>query len=319
MKEFKTYNQQLIILRNRGMNVPTDGKPKRFLEQENYYNVINGYKDLFLQKDGAGNPLSPEIYLPGTHFNELKALFLFDRELRNLFLRYILKFESLFKTTYAYEFSKQYRNPNSYLDLKNYTRDHPEQVVRQIHVLTGTIKDKATKDGAIKHYIQNHESVPLWVLVNYLTLGNMSYLFSALKSAEKATIAKVFSDRYNKQYKTLGGSNQLKLREKDVIAALKILGLVRNQCAHEERLFNTIYKNIYISNVRQYLNVVGCSNDRLVAAVLYLRVFLSKNDFLEFKKELRRIIEKYDSKFITVPFDDVLKCMGLDKALLNSL
>ena len=51
MKEFKTFNQQLTILRNRGMVVPTDGRPKRFLEQENYYNVINGYKDLFLCKD----------------------------------------------------------------------------------------------------------------------------------------------------------------------------------------------------------------------------------------------------------------------------
>ena len=51
MKEYKTFNQQLTILRNRGLIVPTDGKPKRFLEQENYYNVINGYKDLFLLKD----------------------------------------------------------------------------------------------------------------------------------------------------------------------------------------------------------------------------------------------------------------------------
>lgn len=36
MKEYKTFNQQLTILRNRGLIVPTDGKPKRFLEQENY-------------------------------------------------------------------------------------------------------------------------------------------------------------------------------------------------------------------------------------------------------------------------------------------
>ena len=54
MKEYKTFNQQLTILRNRGLIVPTDGKPKRFLEQENYYNVINGYKDLFLLKDTHG-------------------------------------------------------------------------------------------------------------------------------------------------------------------------------------------------------------------------------------------------------------------------
>lgn len=50
MKEYKTFNQQLAILRSRGMIVPTNGVPKRFLEQENYYNVINGYKDLFYVK-----------------------------------------------------------------------------------------------------------------------------------------------------------------------------------------------------------------------------------------------------------------------------
>ena len=55
MKEYKTFNQQMIILRSRGMTVPSDGKPKRFLEQENYYNVINGYKDLFLKRDANMN------------------------------------------------------------------------------------------------------------------------------------------------------------------------------------------------------------------------------------------------------------------------
>ena len=41
MKEYKTFNQQLVILRKRGLIVPKDGRPKRFLEQENHYNVIN--------------------------------------------------------------------------------------------------------------------------------------------------------------------------------------------------------------------------------------------------------------------------------------
>lgn len=91
MKEYKTFNQQLTILRNRGLIVPTDGKPKRFLEQENYYNVINGYKDLFLLKDTHGKPVEPETYLSNAHFNELKTLFLFDRELRFLFLKILLK------------------------------------------------------------------------------------------------------------------------------------------------------------------------------------------------------------------------------------
>ena len=95
MKDFKTFNQQLAILRTRGMIVPKDGSPKRFLEQENYYNFINGYKDLFLSKDSQGNVIVPETYLPNTHFNELKALFLFDRELRFLFLKYSLSLRKM--------------------------------------------------------------------------------------------------------------------------------------------------------------------------------------------------------------------------------
>ncbi len=110
MKEYKTFNQQLTVLRNRGLTVPTDGSPKRFLEQENYYNVINGYKDLFLQKDASGKYVVPERYIPNTHFNELKALFLFDRELRILFLKYILIFENSFKTVISHEFSKNIQN-----------------------------------------------------------------------------------------------------------------------------------------------------------------------------------------------------------------
>lgn len=119
MKEYKTFNQQLLILRKRGLIVPKDGSPKRFLEQENYYNVINGYKDLFLKKDSQGKFLVPEEYLTGTHFKELKALFLFDRELRILFLKYILIFENSFKTVLSHEFSRKYPKPNAYLEIKN--------------------------------------------------------------------------------------------------------------------------------------------------------------------------------------------------------
>ncbi|HIY92869.1 hypothetical protein [Companilactobacillus sp. HBUAS56275] len=41
-KPFKTLNQQLIILRKRGLEVPSSAK--RSLEQFGYYSIINGYK-----------------------------------------------------------------------------------------------------------------------------------------------------------------------------------------------------------------------------------------------------------------------------------
>lgn len=87
-KTFTSTNAQLRKLRSRGMVISNGSKAKRIIEMENYYNLINGYKRLFLDPSYSG---PDEAYLPGTRFEEVYALYLFDRELRNLFMRYILE------------------------------------------------------------------------------------------------------------------------------------------------------------------------------------------------------------------------------------
>jgi abortive infection bacteriophage resistance protein len=61
----------------------------RILERENYYNVINGYKELFLASKATAT--ADEAYKTGTTFDEVYALYNFDRELRNIYLKYLLK------------------------------------------------------------------------------------------------------------------------------------------------------------------------------------------------------------------------------------
>ena len=97
-KEYKTYRQLLTILRGRGMTIgkgSQGSRVMRILEKENYYNVINGYKDLFL--DPASTPTA-ELYKAGTTFDEVYALYEFDREVRHIYLKYLLKVENSFKT-----------------------------------------------------------------------------------------------------------------------------------------------------------------------------------------------------------------------------
>lgn len=86
-KEYKTYRQLITILRNRGMVIQKGSQGSRameILEQENFYNVINGYKDLFL--DPASTPAA-EKYKTGATFNEVYALYSFDREVRHIYLK----------------------------------------------------------------------------------------------------------------------------------------------------------------------------------------------------------------------------------------
>lgn len=316
MKNYKTFNQQLRILRKRGLFVPKDGSPKRFLEQENYYNVINGYKDLFLQKDSEGNVLYPDKYLPDTHFNELKELFLFDRELRILFLKYILIFENSFKTVISHEFTKKYPKANSYLEIKNYTNDNPKKVLQQISILTKTIHNKVDKNGAIKHYIEEHGSVPLWVLVNYLTIGNLAYLYGVLLDTDKNTIAKYYSNKYKTQYET---KSMPRFSSEDLKSALKIINLVRNKCAHDERLYNSNFGNVRVAKIAKYYGCNNYDNRKIIVAIFYLKVLLDKTYFKQFNSELNKIFNKYKNKFNTVEFTDILNIMGIDLEDLERL
>lgn len=90
------------------MIVPS--RAKRDLENENYYNVINGYKELFLQVDRNGKYVVPEVYKSGTQFDELFSLYKLDRKMRNTLLEYLLVFETHIKSRIAYYFSKKLNN-----------------------------------------------------------------------------------------------------------------------------------------------------------------------------------------------------------------
>ena len=315
MKEHKTFNQQLTILRNRGVVVPTNGKPKRFLEQENYYNVINGYKDLFLVKGSNNQPVEPEIYQEGTHFNELKALFLFDRELRILLLKYLLIFENSIKTTVAYEFSKKYSRKNAYLDIANFVDNDPKKVLQQISILTKTIHDKVDRSGAIKHYIEEHGEVPLWVLVNFLTMGNIANFYNILTDSTKNIIAKFYTDKYRAQNK----DNTFRLSSADLSACLKVANLVRNICAHDERLYNVNLRNVRISQIANHFGIRRYDNKRFIVLILFLKIVLDKKDFQRLYKALRNLFNQYADEFKTVVFEDILKTMGIDLTEMEKL
>ena len=119
-KSYKSYRQQLNILRSRGMAIgkgSQGSRVMRILERENYYNVINGYKELFLASKATAT--ADETYKTGTTFDEVYALYNFDRELRNIYLKYLLKLENTFKTVIAHEFSAKYGHDN-YLKIENF-------------------------------------------------------------------------------------------------------------------------------------------------------------------------------------------------------
>ena len=75
-KEFKTIEEQIEILKERNLII-NEEKANEIFRDNNYYYLMNGYKDLFLD-----NNSKEEKYLEGATLEEIFALYKFDSELR---------------------------------------------------------------------------------------------------------------------------------------------------------------------------------------------------------------------------------------------
>ena len=99
-KVFKNLDEQVEIFKNRGLVIKDLEKTKEILLRENYF-FINGYRHLFLKENGTD-------FINGTTFEELYAMFVFDRKIRNIFFKNLLIVENNIKSLFSYELSKKY-------------------------------------------------------------------------------------------------------------------------------------------------------------------------------------------------------------------
>ncbi|QVJ96508.1 Abi family protein [Mycoplasma mycoides subsp. capri] len=307
-KEFKTFEEQIEILKSRGLIIKDEQKAIEILKQENYYNIVNGYKDLFLK-----NTLNDkeDVFIENTTFDELYSLFLFDRELRSILLKYILIFERDFKTIIAYNFSKKYNNDNridSYLYPENY-KDNYIEVLEFISIVNKTIVAKSEKTDYIKHYINQYGHIPLWIVVNILSFGNMVYMFRILKDEDKNKIMLFYVNRFLQQHNK---KTDLWFREDSFISLLKILNIVRNVCAHEERMYNKKFFRTSTKDISKIMNYNFDDDLRLIIVFISLKLVLTKEHYLSLKYEIIRLFEKFKNKFKTVSFNMILNEMGMN-------
>ena len=90
-KNFKTINEQVEILKNKGLIIEHENVVKDTLLRENYF-FLMGYRHAFLisQKERK--------FIPGTTFNEIYSLFTFDRNFRNIIFKNVLVIENQLKS-----------------------------------------------------------------------------------------------------------------------------------------------------------------------------------------------------------------------------
>lgn len=302
-KDFKTIDQQIEILRNKGLLVGDELLAKDVLLKENYF-FLNGYRHLFM------NSRSDRTFVSGATFEELYSLFLFDRYSRNIFFKYLLIIENRLKSIISYQLSKNYGyREKDYLNIKNFNQS-PEKKKRVrdiIDKMKRQIRYNTSRHNATLHYLKNYGYIPLWILVKVLSFGIVCELFSILKNEDKEEIAKIFG---------------VPVSYMDDF--LPILSNYRNLCAHEDIVFDhKTEKKIPDTEYHRRLGIFKMDDEYIYgkndifSLIIMFKFLLEKDEFRLLIREFEYEFEKLDARIDCIPVEKILDTMGIPKNYMD--
>ena len=295
-KIFRTLEEQIEILQSKGLVIDDVNFAKEVLLRENYF-FLAGYRHLLLKSK------NDKRFIDNANFNELYALFNFDRQVRNIIFKNLLIIENNIKSIFSYQLSKKYGyKEKDYLKPSNFT-NNPEKF-RQVNDLIKKMKRQIRINGsqhsATSHYQSNYGYVPLWVVVKVLSFGIVCELFSIMKKEDQIEIAEI----YHIDPKTLS-------------LYLPILASFRNLCAHEDILYD--YKTqrpIPDTNYHNELNIpkkdgeyIYGKND-LFALLIIIKQMISDSEFKLLINEINYELAILDGKLKTIKISKVLNEIG---------
>ncbi len=296
-KTFKNLDEQIELLKQKGLVIDDVDYAKEVLLRENYF-FLSGYRHLFLREDGSRK------FIYGTNFRELYGMFNFDRQLRNILFKNILIVENNLKSILSYVMSKNHGfKEQHYLNAENFVQDYNKS--RQINDLLRKMKRQINVNGkqhaATSHYINNYGYIPLWVVVKVLSFGIVGELYSILQRDDQEEIADIYRVSVN-----------------SLVNYLPILANYRNLCAHEDICFNNhTHKKIEHTKYHDLLNIPRnddyeyiCGVNDMFSIIIIMKQILKDDDFHLMMNEISYELDVLDGKLETIEITKVLEAMG---------
>lgn len=285
MKEYKSNEELINYLLSKGVVISNKKDALEKIERYTYYSIVNTYKNIF--KDKNGN------YIENVSFDDIYALFEFDKNLKNIILKYCLEIETVIKSIMANQISKV-QGVKDYLNTSNWdasiNTDIKENLLKKIN---NEIEKDYNVHTAVTHYIDKYGFVPPFVLVKILTFGVASSYYGLLKQSDRQAIAKYF-----------------KISDKLLKQILKNLTTIRNVAAHSDRLYNYTSK-FYLSFKLIDKNYIKSDNiTNLYMVVRCMEKLLTKEQYKELYNSICEETRKLEEKLKSVEINNITKIMG---------
>lgn len=220
-KPFKTYDEQIKLLKSRGLIIEDYEFALHALNTISYYDLINRYQRYFMP-DG-------EKFIDNTRIELLYSFSLFDKSIQSFILKYSMFIENIFKTKLAYTLAKDFgASESEYLSAAKYRQSYqnPNGTLTFNSIFwecKKTILDPKITNNPTLYYYKKHNHVPPWILLKNLSFSNAINLFKLLKDTQRDIIVN-----------ELIPNEQIALSDKInfVFCSLEAIRLFRNFAAH---------------------------------------------------------------------------------------
>jgi abortive infection bacteriophage resistance protein len=202
----------LAHMRARGLQIADPVAALHTLEYVGYYRLLVYMRPF--QRPDPSSGLS--TFVAGTTFADVLGLYEFDRELRLLCLNAVERVEVALRAAIVTQVAVEH-GPHFFLD-----PGHFERLGAFVEFYQTACREK--RYLAVRHYENRYsepELAPIWAIMESITYGALSRLFSGLRLSHRKAVAVQFG--YD---------------EKVLSSWFRSLNLVRNMCAHHNRLWN---------------------------------------------------------------------------------
>lgn len=287
-----TFQEQIELLKSRGLLFADESRAKRHLANISYYRM-SAYMLPFKEANDEGEIL--DSFKEGTTWNHVYNLYVFDRKLRLLVFDAIERLEVAIRTQIIYQLSHKYGShwqdrQDIFDEPKTITLQNGKQIVIDVYSeIQAHIKEQLHNNRAevfIKHYINKYSqpvNPPSWMSVETMYFNHLSRICMGLKNrADIAGIASYFG-----------------LPPRTFCSWLHAVNYVRNICAHHARLWNRdmsiVPEKLGFSKKLQWLknpNKVRLKKFYYTACMLNY-MLQTVNPTSPFKKRLIALLDEY--------------------------
>ena len=269
MKKALDISQQLQLLEKRGVIFDNKAKAEEILLDVGYYRL--GFYAFPFERTFPDVHNRTHVYVAGTTFKSIYDLYLFDTQLRRLLLNALDRIEVNLRSRITYIVSNYYENSPTWFVDKSIMKS---SFVASFHkkVYLSLLENPVIKRHHDKYI--NDRYAPAWKTLEFMTLGNLSALYQAIKDTE---VKKKIATEYGCTLKVF-------------VNYLETIRVIRNRCAHGSCLYNmALAKGIKsvpagIAAADRH-NIKGACN-----IICYMLGTISKNRRVELENNLHALL-----------------------------